>query len=147
MYKLKDSLLFDDINWSNPFLLSVIISWEHLKRSFMPRTLCLFHNIYCNHPLWQAVCGWFEKIWRLLCFFEENHCSSSPLKVPIYATELVIIMFDDTHSFMINVLIRQALASVDFGTATFSHESCSFGVFSLPIIFFRCTVVFKNSYC
>ena len=78
---------------------------------------------------------------------EENHCSSSPLKVPIYATELVIIIFDDTHSFMINVLIRQALASVDFGTATFSHESCSFGVFSLPIIFFRCTVVFKNSYC
>ena len=39
IHKLKDSLLVDDINCSNPFLLSVIILWEHLKWSLMPRAL------------------------------------------------------------------------------------------------------------
>ena len=39
MYKLKDSLLFDDINRSSPFLLSVIISREHLKRCVYFTTL------------------------------------------------------------------------------------------------------------
>ena len=44
----------------------VIISWEHLKWSITSRTLCLFHNACCSHPIKQAVCG----------LFEENHCSS-----------------------------------------------------------------------
>ena len=44
MHKLKDSLLVDDINCSNPFPLSVIIA-------LMSRSLCLFYCTYCNHPL------------------------------------------------------------------------------------------------
>ena len=42
--KLKDSLLADDINCSNPFLLSVIIV-------LISRVLCLFYCTYCNYPL------------------------------------------------------------------------------------------------
>ena len=52
VYIMKDSLLFNDIH--------------------MPKALCIFHNTYCRHPLQQAFCGWFEKIWRVMCLFEEN---------------------------------------------------------------------------
>ena len=42
IYKLKGSLSSDGINCSNPFLLSVIISREHLKRYIMSEALRLF---------------------------------------------------------------------------------------------------------
>ena len=48
--KLRDSLLLDDIRCSNPCLLSVIMSWEYLKRYIMLRAMCLFHNTYSKHP-------------------------------------------------------------------------------------------------
>ena len=66
------------------------------------------------------VCGWYEKIWRV-CLFKESHCSPAVLKVPIYYTELVAVIFvwkvsemhvwnarkhlQPAHSFMLNVLI------------------------------------------
>ena len=30
---------------------TVIVSWEHLKRSIISRALCLFRNTYCKHLL------------------------------------------------------------------------------------------------
>ena len=59
MYKLKDSLLFDDTNPSHSFLL-----W------------------YCHFftgALEGAVCGWFKEIWRVLCLFEKGNCSPAYL--------------------------------------------------------------------
>ena len=83
---------------------TVIISLEHMKQSTLSRALCIFRN----HQL--GVCGWFEKIWRLLCLFEESNCSPALLKVPIYSTELVAVVnfcLQPPHSFMVNVLIWQ----------------------------------------
>ena len=66
------------------------------------------------------VCVWYKKIWSV-CLFEESHCSPALLKVPIYYTELVVVIFvwkvsemhfwnarkhlQPAHSFMVNVLI------------------------------------------
>ena len=44
-----------------------IVSREHLKRSIC-QGHCLFHNICCTYSLQQAVCGWFEEIWRVRVF-------------------------------------------------------------------------------
>ena len=50
MYKLKDSLVFDDIDSSHHlFYGTVIISREYLKRSVTSMALYLFRNTYCNH--------------------------------------------------------------------------------------------------
>ena len=90
---------------------TAIISREHLKRFIMPGALCLFCNNYCNHPLQWEVCGWFEKNWSVLTvFIWESNCSPAPLKVFIYSTELVPVIFvcSHTHSFRVNVLIWQA---------------------------------------
>ena len=45
MYKLKDSLLVDDINCSNPFLLSAIISRECMKRSIMAKAVFILQHL------------------------------------------------------------------------------------------------------
>ena len=106
MDKLKYRLLFDNISCNNPFLLSVIISPEYLKRSIMLRALYSFHNTYYNNPLWQAVCAWLEKSWRVLCLFDENHCNPVPLNLPIHSTEHSNnFCFYPSHSFIVNVLI------------------------------------------
>ena len=68
---------------------SVVFSRESLRRSICQGD-CLFHNICCNQPLEQAV--WFEKN-RRVCLFQENHCGPAFLKVRIYSTELVVIIF------------------------------------------------------
>ena len=95
---IERSILFYDIHvliaGIDVLYSSVIISWEHLKWS-MCQEHCVYFttfianiyycNIYCNQ---QEVCGWFEKIRRVV-LLEENHCSSALLKVPIFPTELV----------------------------------------------------------
>ena len=52
MYKLKDSLLFDDIKFQ-PSISSMILSLFHgaLEATNISRALCIFRNKYCNHPL------------------------------------------------------------------------------------------------
>ena len=34
---------------------------------------------------------------KVLCLFEENHCSLAPLKVPTFSTKLVATIFVRTH--------------------------------------------------
>ena len=104
MYLSKDSLLFDDISCRNPSFPMVLPL--HLKQSILPRILCLFHNRNWSHPLSQADCGWFKKIWGVMCLFEERKASPAILKVPVSFKELVAV-FAVIHFFMISVLIWQ----------------------------------------
>ena len=92
---------------------SVIISREHLKKPTFQRNCVyftmLFATIYFNK---QSVVD-SRKSWRV-CLFQENHCGPALLKVPIYSTELVAIIFlkstvlnpqkqlQRSHSFMVN---------------------------------------------
>ena len=94
MYKLKDSLLFDGIICNNTFL-SVIISREHLKRSICQDHCVYFATHLANSTIASGL-GWFEKIWRILCLFEENNCSPAPLSN---------FCFHPSHSFIVNMLI------------------------------------------
>ena len=77
---------------ANHFLYGiVIISQEHLKRSIMSRALCLFCTKYCNSK--QSV----EKILRVECLFKGSSCSPALLKLRIYSTELVVVIFICSH--------------------------------------------------
>ena len=62
--------------WSDPYVKDTVIFSQH----------------FLQPSLQQAFCGWFEKIWRV-CLFGKSHCSPALLKVPIYSTELVTIIF------------------------------------------------------
>ena len=71
---------------------SVIIPWEHLKQ-YTCQGLCvyfttLFAAIHYNK---RSVVDLrkFERV----CLLEENYCSLAFLKVPIYSTELVAVIF------------------------------------------------------
>ena len=91
--------LFHGSTWSNPHVKeTVFISQYFLQPSIIINGLRL---------IW-------EKGWRV-CLSEENHGSPAVLKVPIYSTELVAIIFffqkycvkctkalTETHSFMAN---------------------------------------------
>ena len=71
---------------------SVIILREHLKQSTCQGNCLyltiLFVTIHYNKR--SAVDS--RKSWRV-CLFEENHCNPAVLKVPIYFTEQVAIIF------------------------------------------------------
>ena len=52
MYKLKDSLLFDEIDSDHPFFLWYSHYFKGALESILiSRALCLFHNTCCSHPL------------------------------------------------------------------------------------------------
>ena len=104
MYLLKDNLLFDDTNSRNPSF-PMVLSF-HLKQSILPRILCLFHNENWSLPLSQEDCGWFKKIWRVMCLLEERNSSPAILKVPVSFKELVAV-FAVIHFFMVRVLLWQ----------------------------------------
>ena len=91
------------------FYNSVIISWEHLKKSTCQGNCVyfttLFATIHCNN---QSVVD-SRKNWREY-LFQENHCGPALLEVPIYSTELVAIStafnaqkhLQRSHSFLVN---------------------------------------------
>ena len=63
------------MSYSHPFFI-----WKcyyvagALEAIHVLRTPCLFRNTFCSHLLWQLVCGWYEKNWKV-CLSEESHCS------------------------------------------------------------------------
>ena len=58
----------------------------------MSRKLRLYHNTFLQPPIiTSGLVVDREKIEE--CLFEEIHCSPALLKVPIYSTELVAIIF------------------------------------------------------
>ena len=147
---------------SDPYVKDTVFISQHLLQ---PST---------THPLYQAVCGWFEKKLSA-CLFEENHCSPALLKVPIYSTELVAIIFFGKccvkctkalteipffHGKCLKLTVSQQQlqlfskyskyfrrAIVNICTCKGdSSESCSFRVLT-ALMFFRGTVVFENSCC
>ena len=69
---------------------------------YYKRTIAATHSfkftVFSQHLLLppsillQAVCGWFEKNW-MICLFEKNHYSPALLKVSIYSTELLAVIF------------------------------------------------------
>ena len=101
MFKLKHCLLFDDINCSNPFLLSVIISQKDLKRSIMSRTTIHYSKrSVVDSRKFEGYCVWF---------FEENHCSRCSFKSAylFHRTSCYNFCLHPSCSFMVNVLIWQ----------------------------------------
>ena len=151
--------LFHGSIWSDPCVKdTVFISWHILKLSIITRRF-----------------GWFEIIWRV-CLFEESHCRLAILKMSIYSTELVAVIFvwkvlclkmhmKASDSFMVNVLIWQYhninwnLSIVNFFEEqlwTFALSKVTFGTstFSrellfgvlIALIFFWNIVAFRNSY-
>ena len=68
-------LLFHGSTWSDPYVKGTVSISQHLL-----------------HPSICPVFGWFEKKW-MTCLFKESHCSPALLKVPIYFTELVAVIF------------------------------------------------------
>ena len=71
---------------------SVIISWEHLKQSTCQENCIYFTILFATIHYNKRSAVDSRKSWRV-CLFEENHCSPAVLKVPIYSTELVAIIF------------------------------------------------------
>ena len=75
-----------------PSIFSMIVSLFHRSTWSSPQVnetvIILFATIHYNKR--SAVDS--RKIWRV-CLFEENHCSPAVLKVPIYFTEQVAIIF------------------------------------------------------
>ena len=98
---------------------AVIISRQYgSNQGCISRAHILFHNTYCSHQLQQALCGWFKKIWRVLCLFGESNCSPAFLKgvYLFHRTSCSNFCFKSIvlnaqkhlqrpHSFMVNVFI------------------------------------------
>ena len=100
------------------------VTWRHpLEPSVFSIIVLLFHGSTCSVPyvrdtvsisqlllqpsiLVHAVCGWFEKNW-MICLFEESHCSPALLKVPLYSTELVAVIF--VYLYLIVVIYKSAV--------------------------------------
>ena len=86
-----------------------VMWWHHFQASVFSMIISLFHGstwsdlyvketVFISRHLLQSSIltsgahDWFEKNWRV-CLSEENFCSPSLLKVPIYSTELVTLTF------------------------------------------------------
>ena len=68
--------LFDGSPWSDPYVKETMFISQHLLQP----------------SLQQAVCRWFKKIWKVY-LFEENNYGPALLKVPLYSTEQVAVIF------------------------------------------------------
>ena len=80
---------------------SVIISRQHLKQSTCQGNCLYFTILFATIHYNKRSAVDSRKSWRV-CLFEENHCSPAVLKVAIYSTEQVAIIFvgkvvKDTH--------------------------------------------------
>ena len=88
---------------------SVIISWEHLKKSTCQRNYVYFTTLFATIHYYKRSVVDSKKRWRI-CLFQENHCGPALLKVSIYSTKLVAIStafnaqkhLQRSHSFMVN---------------------------------------------
>ena len=85
---------------------SVIISREHLKKSTCQRNCVYFTTLFATIHYYKRSVVDSRKSWRI-CLFQENHCGPALLKVSIYSTKLVAIIFFEKHlqrsySFMAN---------------------------------------------
>ena len=122
------------------------------------------------------VCARFEKVWRVY-LSEESHGSPVLLKVPIYSTELVAVIFvwkvrstvlnapkhlQWSHSYgqCVSLTISQQQLQINFleeQLKKFAFIRVTFGTATFSkellfrstysLIFFRDTVVFGNSHC
>ena len=158
MYKLKDSLLFYDLNAAIRFFY-----------------LSLFHSTWSD-PLCQGHCVYFTKtsvtasgLWLIrenlkgTVFVRGKPLYSCSFKGAylFYRTSCKNVCLHPSHSFMVNALIWQihnsncsySLSIVNFLKNNYRHlllqvpKSRSFRVFSLALIFFWGTAVFRGSYC
>ena len=77
---------------SHFFYDSVIISREHLKKSTCQGNFAYFTTLFATIHYNKLSVVDSRKKWRV-CLFQENHCGSALLEVPIYSTELVAIIF------------------------------------------------------
>ena len=88
---------------------SVIISREQLKKSTYQQSCVSFTTLFATIHYYKRSVVDSRKSWRM-CLFQENHCGSALLKVPIYSTGLVAIStafnaqkhLQRSHSFMVN---------------------------------------------
>ena len=71
---------------------SVIISPERLKQSTCQGNCLYFPILFATIHYNKRSAVDSRKSWRV-CLFEENHCNPAVLKVPIYFTEQVAIIF------------------------------------------------------
>ena len=104
MYKLKDTLLFDDINSSHPFLLW----YSHYLMGALEAIHYGKGTVFISQKLLQPsiIVGslWLIRGSWVLCLFVESNCSPALLKMPICSTEPVAVIFFYNHP-MVNVLI------------------------------------------
>ena len=78
-----------------PFIFSIIVLLFHgstWSDSYVKGTKSISQHLLKPSILLQAVCGWFEKN-CMIRLFEESHCNPALLKVSIYSTELVEVIF------------------------------------------------------
>ena len=88
---------------------SVIIWWEHLKKSTCQRNCVYFTTLFATIHYYKRSVVDSRKRWRI-CLFQENYCGPALLKMPIYCTDLVAIStafnaqkhLQRSHSFMVN---------------------------------------------
>ena len=71
---------------------SVIISREHLKQSMCQGNRLYFTILFATIHYSKGSAVDSRKRWRV-CLFEEKNCSPTVLKMPIYFTEQVAIIF------------------------------------------------------
>ena len=88
---------------------SVIISREHLKKSTCQRNCVYFTTLFATIHYYKRSVVDSRKSWRI-CLFQENHCGPALLKVPIYSTELVAIIFFEKYC----VKCTKALTEIPF---------------------------------
>ena len=71
---------------------SVIISREHLQKSTCQENCVYFTTLFTTIHYNNGSVVDSKKSWRV-CLFQENHCGPALLKLLIYSTELVAIIF------------------------------------------------------
>ena len=103
------------VSWRHHFQPSIffnnsfIISQEHLKKSTCQEKCVYFTILFAtiHYNRWPVIDS--RKSWRV-CLFQENHCGPALLKVSIYSTKLVAIIFFEKHC----VKCLKALAEILF---------------------------------
>ena len=88
---------------------SLIISREHLNKSTCQRSCLYFTTLFATIYYYKRSVVDLRKSWRI-CLFQENHCGSALLEMPIYSIELVAIStafnaqkhLQRSHSFIVN---------------------------------------------
>ena len=157
------------------FYCSSIISWEHFKQADVKPTvfisqhllqpsivngwfvkiwrIFLFEESHCGHavlkvPMYSKDLYPVIFVGKVLCWMHESTCSH-----PFYCANSTTSQEQEQLQLFINYskFFRLTIVDIcscksDFRNNHFLRKSCSFGVL-IPLIFFRDSVVFGNSYC